>query len=79
MNYAKPRPMDRPLNAIISADGYTHENHDERLVVSGSWSREKVRRRLDELVATIDRTEVTLEEIHVSDTTQERLEALGYR
>lgn len=74
----KFEPMDRPLDAIVSADGYAHETHDKGLVVSGSWSREEARRRLDELVANIDRTEVTPEEAHVSDTIQERLEALGY-
>jgi arylsulfatase len=74
----KFEPMDRPLDAIAAVDGYAHETHDEGLVVSGSWSREEARRRLDELVANIDRTEVAPEETHVSDTIQERLEALGY-
>jgi arylsulfatase len=74
----KFEPMDRPLDAIASADGYAYETHDEGLVVSGSWSRNEARRRLDDLVDSIDRTEVTPEDTHVSDTIQQRLEALGY-
>ena len=73
-------PMDRPLDAVVSAEGYARETHGDGLVVTGEWSPDEAAERLDELVNTIDRKQTTAnaDEADISDSVQNRLEDLGY-
>ena len=73
-------PMDRPLDAIVSADGYAHETHEDGLEVTGRWSHDEAPRRLSELLNSIDRQQVTsgADDTDVSEEVQSRLEELGY-
>lgn len=72
--------MDRPLDAIVSTDGYAHETAEDGFEVSGAWSSDDARHRLDDLVNGIDRQRPSADEADsdVSETIQNRLEHLGY-
>ena len=73
-------PMNRPLDAVVSIDGYARQTHEDGFVVAGEWSTDDAARRLNELVDDIDRkpADPSGDEAEVSSSIQERLEDLGY-
>ena len=72
-------PMNRSLNAIAAEEGYAHETLDG-FSVSGDWSEDEARSRLNDLTddLTPPPTEATAGRDTVSDEIQSRLKDLGY-
>lgn len=71
-------PLDRPLDGIVTADGYAYETHDDGLRVENGVCEPETRERLSELVGELDRKPITPQRSHVSESVRERLRELGY-